>query len=153
MMQLQLAIKQQLLESGISDALFGRPINLAPAMLPIYQAKREGRIVELSFMCPTAARRREVMTAKGGEDLRNETYHKSGIRAIGGNIQIFRTAVEWYADDDNEPLTDARLLLPGTIGLLNPDNPSVLYEARIPHITGRLEYDFMLKRLSHYVGA
>lgn len=124
-------------EIGIRD--------LKSAITSMYNDDTEGRVVELAFTCPTDARRREVLHAKGAADLRTESFHAAGVLAINGNIDIYRIAVDWNTDAAGELLHDARLLLPGTLGLLRP--ASVLNEARIPRLVGRLEYEHMLARL------
>jgi hypothetical protein len=123
-------------------------VNLFPAIEKIYDDNKEGRISELAFMCPSSARRREVlMMKKADDDLREEVYHVAGKGAVG-TIQIYRLAVDWWADDQNNQLHDAHLLLPGTLKMLNSTE---LYEARVPRMVRRREYEWIISRLHRHV--
>jgi len=137
-------------DAGITEEILGNPVNVAPAIAALYAAKKEGNVVQLKFMCSTQAKRSETMMAHKGQDLRVEAYHKHGVKALGTPIQIYSIALEWFFDGDDEPLDNAHLLLPGTKSMIG-DNARPLYEVRVPKLTGRLEHDFMLKRLSEYV--
>jgi hypothetical protein len=57
------------------------PINLAPCISGLYQAKTEGRVSKLSFRTPTKSVNRGAMTSK--DDLRNENFHRGGVEKAG----------------------------------------------------------------------
>ena len=73
-----------------------------------------------------------------------------GVRheLIGGALEIYRMAIEWSADDDNEPLDNAHVVFAGGLAILKGEP---LFEVRVPHMAGRREHEFILTRLKEYV--
>lgn len=95
------------------------PLNLFPAIQPLYADTAEGIVVELGFTTATGSAKHEKMRASGA-DLRNETYHVGGKAAISGALTPFRLAVRWIGE--GEHVTE-EVLLPGSIRQLGATTP------------------------------
>jgi len=95
------------------------PLNLFPAIQPLYADTSEGIVVELGFTTATGSAKHEKMRASGA-DLRNETYHVGGKAAISGALTPFRLAVRWIGDGEH---ATEEVLLPGSIRQLGAAMP------------------------------
>ena len=137
------------------SGLWADPIDVGPAMERIYAANTEGRIVELAFQLPTLSRKREV--AQGGTDLRTEIYHKGGVSKLLQNnpgttpielLEIYRVGVAWDTDANGEILTNCRIVIPGSIGLIG--RPKRIYEIRATYPMSRAAHDLAVERVLAY---
>lgn len=148
------------LQASITDALVDiieagklgdlpSQVDLFPAIRSMYDDSKEGRVSELHFECTTGANRRESMRRQSAGDLRTESYHVAGKKAIK-DIAPYRISVAWNAkaiglSGDHE----IEAHLPGTLQMLNTSVG--LYRCYLPGLPTEDEVEFMLSRVLHHV--
>ncbi|MDF0579713.1 hypothetical protein [Bradyrhizobium yuanmingense] len=130
--------------------VMARPINLYPLIDRIYRAPDEGNVVELAFGTTTASLKHEKMR-RGSSDLRRETYHTGGKRALQTPIEPYRLSVKWSVDIGGVN-TRPELSLIGTSRMSGTTNPTVT-DAIIRSCAGHRDYEFVRERIEHYLSA
>lgn len=123
-------------------------VNLYPALAAIYDNNDEGVLHELAFWCSTEARRREIIRTK---DLREEVYHKTGVKAIGGSskLKIYRLGIHWDTDTNGVDMDAAEVTFPGTLSQANSPNPW-LDEARLDKSMNERAFSFVVDKVLSY---
>lgn len=102
-----------------TDVQLINPVNLFPAIHPIYDDGDEGIVVELGFTTQTGSAKHEKMRQRAA-DLRVELFHVGGKAAIHGALTPFRIAVRWPATEERG---QEEIVLPGSIRQLGTGNP------------------------------
>jgi hypothetical protein len=106
--------KAETLIPGLSGAVIGGPLNLFPAVDSMYRDKEEGSVVVLGFQTHTASIKRERMRRKA-IDLRLETFHHAGVKAVKGEIEPYYLTIAWRDLVKGAPDFEVQLTLPGHI--------------------------------------
>lgn len=112
----------ELLATKFGDSIqLINPVNLFPAIFPIYNDPEEGIVIELGFTTLTGSAKHEKMRQRS-LDLREEKFHVGGKAAILGALTPFRIAVRWPATEEHG---QEEVTLPGSIRQLGTDSPQL----------------------------
>ncbi|PZO15351.1 MAG: hypothetical protein DCF25_13705 [Leptolyngbya foveolarum] len=127
------------------------PINFFPLIDSLYES-HEGKVGEIAFTTDEGSIKFEKMR-KTDADLREETYHKAGRKAVD-HINLYRVALLWkYKFQNLEDVETApELLLPGKSFFLNQEFP-LLEEVIISKCSGLEDYEFVFEKISFYLGS
>jgi hypothetical protein len=125
---------------GIND-LLNEKVNLFPLISRLYQSS-EGKVGELAFTTEEGSTKREKMR-RGSMDLRAETYHTAGMKAVVNQITPFRLAIIWQFPDLN---TQPELFLPATVQSLSSITQE-LHEVIIRKCGGLEDYNFVFEKI------
>lgn len=116
------------------------PVNLFPAISSLYD-RQDGAVTELGHITTGASVKHERMRRKT-IDLRSETYHDAGKRAVG-DLDSYRLAVHWTVTGRRSTVG---LRLPGTVGIAS-DTEKQLFVAEILSCISSTDYEFVLGKL------
>ena len=125
----------------------GRPLNLFPAILSLYEDANDGRVTNLHFDCTTQVSRREKVRRSSREDLRSEAYHLAGSQQV--TIAPYRIGVTWKFDSGLPPY-ESEAHLPSSLGELH--STRFLDRADFPRFQTREALEFMIQRILHHAG-
>lgn len=125
------------------------PANLFPLIKKIYEAPKEGSIVELAFGTTTASLKHEKMR-RGGKDLRNEKYHQGGKSALNTPIEPYRLSVRWDFDLEADVVSHPELSLNGN-SRMNSSATRTIQDINIRGCVGVADYEFVRERIEHYM--
>lgn len=131
---------------GVTNDLFAGGLALGECVPKFYKARKEGRIYWLDFSCiASRAKRRERFSKHKPEDLRKETYHIAGTKAVADAIEIYGLGVSWELPGGR----NATLEFHGTPTRMQ-DGVLTLYEAFVSNLASASEYNFLMERLRKY---
>jgi hypothetical protein len=125
-------------------------LNLFSLIREIYSCNSI-RICEIGFQTNEGSLRgsikHEKMKARKIDDLRNETYHHAGVRAIN-HINIFSIASIWdiTISENQRLISNPEVWLPGSSRMLS-EPITFLSEFRIKNNLGHHDYEFVLNDL------
>lgn len=131
---------RKLMESDFSL----EPINFFPMIRNLYDNKEEGRVCEIGFECPNNSVHFQHHRKKR-EDIRSETFHDGGLKAIG-EIDPFRLAVIWDIPITDESTKEIEALLPGTRRMLSEINPQLPYVV-VKHCLNSHDFERTIERI------
>lgn len=141
-------IRRELSDISGFDCLYS-PLNLFPLINNIYSAAGEGVVVELAFGTTTASLKHEKMRRQHA-DLREETYHKAGKKALATDIEPHRLSVVW-----KRQIGDARYSLPElTLHTTTREVASrlpLLFQGELRNCIGVDDFDFVRQRMLKYL--
>lgn len=120
--------------------IFLDQINLFPAIQLLYDARGNGRMVELGFMTSGAAQKLEK-TRRDLECCREEAYHLGGVEALHGPILPFRTNVLWHVTGPNGVVTEPEISLKG-ISVQTADPNAFLGDMIVRNSTSLADYEY-----------
>lgn len=103
------------------EQYFSEPINIFPAIDSIYKDGKEGIVLELSFSIATGSLKNERMRRKRS-CLRNELYHDGGKKAVQGDINPYKIAVDWSKKDST---LRPELQINGSVAILHEQTPVI----------------------------
>lgn len=119
-------------------------VNLYPLMKPIYNCDA-GKIKRLSYTTRTDSEKRERMR-QSGVCLREEIGHKSGIKALGNEIEAYDLGVVWVLPNEGAYLPKVELDIVGTYRMTYDTNP-LLIDAVVSRCVRVEEFEEILSTL------
>lgn len=140
-----LSVAEEQLRELVGFNIFRNPVNLFPAIQSLYDARGDGRMVELGFMVGTSAQKLEKSRRDGG-CCRVEAYHLGGAESLSDPIQPYRTAVLWPIDQGDDIFSYPEIILRGTSLNTTEDDPE-LTEVVIRNCAGFSDYDHVRDRI------
>ncbi|AFY58951.1 hypothetical protein Riv7116_6626 [Rivularia sp. PCC 7116] len=108
----------------------------------------EGKVVELAFITDEGSTKSEKMR-KGSIDLRNETYHHAGKKAVH-HITSYRLAISWNIQISQGINSQPELLLPGRAQILS-NQTQYLDEVCILNCSSLDDYEFVVEKIFTYL--
>ncbi len=130
---------------------FGTPANVFPLLSRMYEAKDEGRVVELAFGTTTRSIKHERMRLSG-ECLRAELYHIGGKANLRSPVRPFKLSLSYQFEIGNEIDSCPELNLHAT-SLVGENPDPQLFDAVIRKAVGLNDYDYVRKRLLHFLNS
>jgi hypothetical protein len=127
------------------QTLLEKPINLFPLIDSLYESN-EGKVGELAFTTDEGSTKVEKMR-RGDVDLRAETYHKAGKRAVD-HITPYRLAILWKFPISEKIETQPELFLPGQVRTLSSEQQ--LDEAIVRKCSSLIDYYFVFEKINIY---
>jgi len=129
------------------EIMLGNYINFFPIINNLYKSD-EGKVIELSFITDGGSTKSEKMR-KDAVDLRNEPYHKAGIKAVH-HITPYHLTILWNFETSEKIKNEIELTLPAKSYDLNSSTPS-LQEVLITKCNFQEEYNFILSKINTYL--
>lgn len=125
------------------------PVDLFPAIKPIYDNSNEGIVIELAFATSTGSTKHEKMRDKDA-CLRKEVYHVNGKAALAADIEPYRIGVRWVLTDQHGEFSSPELFLDGRATMAASTSPG-LFSATIRKCSDSLEYSEIKQKLESYL--
>lgn len=125
------------------------PVDLFPAIKPMYDNLKEGIVIELAFATSTGSTKHEKMRDKD-DCLRQEVYHVNGKAALATEIEPYRIGIRWVIADQNGELGSPELFLEGRATMAASSSPG-LYSATIRKCRDDVEYSAIKEKIENYL--
>jgi hypothetical protein len=133
----------------VGRTLLNRPVNLFSLISTFYNSS-EGAVNLLSYSTTTSSVKTEKMRGSG-KCLREELFHKTGMRALGHQFRAFEIGVEWQLPEVEDRYTPHPVLKIHGSYRMTYDHAPVVDEALV-HDCGKFEeLDHVLERISFYL--
>lgn len=121
---------------------FQKPENFFPLIQDFYN-EEDGIVTELNHITSTNSKKNEKMTTGYPEDLRNELFHKGGLKEVT-NTDIYLIEKKWPSPYDIGLPT---ILLPGQATQIYSSNPQLNYALISGHCF-LSDFKFLLEKLN-----
>lgn len=118
--------------------------NIFKVIQKVY-ADSQGRLVDIGFTTMEGSNYK-IKKRRQQEDIREETYHKGGEKAVSGHLDIYRIGMCWAQSG----YKNIELLIPGSSRLIHSEK--YITEAVITNCRGSADFNFVNNKIYNYLG-